>query len=122
MMMPPSMFQWIRIGHVFRSISTLTEVRELSGPEQARRHRVQPLSGEGSGSVPLSVPLRSVTRFGSGLPCTLCDAVITATAPEVEVYFLPRPFEPYFFHGTCYVLWLRQVVPESACAESSTAA
>src|SRR5688500_17757621 len=96
MMMPPSKFQWIRIGQAFRSNSTLTEVPELSGPEHARRHRAQPLSGEES--VPLSVPLRSVARFGSGLPCTLCDAVITATEAELEVYFLPRPFEPYFFH------------------------
>ena len=120
MIMSSSMFQWIRIGHAFRNVSTLTDEPQVSGPEHARSDPPPPLSVEGS--VPFSVPLRSVAGLGTGLPCALCDAVITSTEAEMEVYFLPRPFEPYFFHGTCYVLWLRQVVPNPARVWSSAAA
>jgi hypothetical protein len=107
MIMLPSMFQWIRIGHPFRNACASTEVRELSDREDARRDSVR----SGGGSVPRSLPLRSVAGLGSGLPCVLCEGAIAAPEPEVEVYFLSRPFEPYFFHGTCYAVWLRRVVP-----------
>ena len=82
------------------------EVRDVSGSEHTLRRRAQALIA--GGKLPRSVPLRSVTGFGSDLVCALCDELIVNTEPEVEVYFLPRPFEPYFFHRPCYMLWLAE--------------
>ena len=64
------------------------------------------------GKLPRSVPLRSVGGFGSDLECALCDEVVVKTAHEVEVFFLARPFEPYFFHRACYVLWFAESLME----------
>ena len=117
-MIMTALLQWIQISYTFRNVCCrLTQARE-SEPEHARRDSARGAKG----SVPRSLPLRSVAGLGSGLPCVLCETAITAAEPEVEVYFLSRPFEPYFFHGTCYVLWLHRLVPNPRVLSAPSAA
>ena len=78
----------------------------MSESESALRARAQTLFAKGK--LLRSVPLRSVAGSGQGLACVLCGELIHDTEAEIDVYFLPRPFEPYFFHPTCYTLWFNE--------------
>ena len=89
----------------------LARVYALRATDTLRVH-AQTLMAEGT--LPRSVPLRSIAGLGSDLKCALCGELVVNAEPEVEVYFLRRAFEPYFFHRGCYVLWFAESLTSSS--------
>ena len=96
----------------------LARVYALRATDMLRVH-AQTLMAEGT--LPRSVPLRSIAGLGSDLKCALCGELVVNAEPEVEVYFLRRAFEPYFFHRGCYVIWFAESLTKFKREESRRA-
>ena len=60
------------------------------------------------GRLPSAMPVRTVAGFGSGRSCALCDDLILSSEPEIELHVWARVFDPYFFHRSCYDIWLAE--------------